>query len=191
MLKALLVDMDGTLVQSADANAAAYAMALREYGIDTDATLLAPVIDGRSWRDFLPALTISQPEVSPEAVAQRKRELYPDFFHLIRLNESLRDLIRTVRGQLATALVTTASTQAVTAIIKEFELNNLFDVIVTGDDVTRPKPHPEGYACAATRLNVSPSECLLIEDSETGIQAARAFGGNLLRWCPAGLELRG
>ncbi len=177
--------MDGTLVQSAEANAAAYAMALRDYDIIVDVALLAPMIDGRSWRDFLPSLMAPRPDVSPETVARRKRELYPQSFHLLRLNESLTDLVRMLRKQLATALVTTASSQAVTAIMKEFELADLFDVVVTGDHVTRPKPHPEGYAHAAARLGVSSSECLVIEDSDTGVEAARAFGGGLLRWCPA------
>ncbi len=185
MLKALLVDMDGTLVQSAEANAAAYAMALQECGITVDAGELAPSIDGRSWRDFLPALTMARPEVAPEAVARRKRVLYPDFFHLLRLNEPLVDLLRMLRGKLATALVTTASASAVAGIMERFALADLFDVVVSGDDVIRAKPDPEAYVHAASQLGVTSSECLLIEDSETGMQAARAFGGGLLRWCPA------
>lgn len=182
MLKALLVDMDGTLVHSAGANAAAYAAALAEWGIETDPVRLAPEIDGRSWRDFLPALTATRPDVPAEQVARRKRALYPGFFHLLRPNEALIGLVRSVRGRLATGLVTTASSVAVEGITERFALADLFDVVVSGDHVTRPKPDPEAYVIAAGMLAVRPDECLVIEDSETGVAAAQAFGGGLLRW---------
>ncbi len=185
MLKALLVDMDGTLVQSAHANAAAYAMALSECGITVNIDKLAPLIDGRSWRDFLPELTAARSDVIPEQVARRKRVLYPSFFHLLQLNELLAELIRLLHGKLATALVTTASSMAVGGILERFAIADLFDVIVSGDNVTQAKPHPEGYIRAASQLGLTPEECMLIEDSETGMRAAQAFGGGLLRWCPA------
>lgn len=182
MLKALLVDMDGTLVHSAHANAAAYAAALAEWGIDADPARLAPEIDGRSWRDFLPGLTAARSDVPAESVARRKRALYPSFFHLLRLNEPVIGLVRSVRGRLATGLVTTASSVAVEGIMERFALADLFDVVVSGDHVTRAKPAPEAYMLAATMLSVLPAECLVIEDSDTGVAAVRAFGGSLLRW---------
>lgn len=182
MLKAVLVDMDGTLVHSAEANAAAYAMALAEWGIAVDPAALAPEIEGRSWRDFLPSLTASQPGVRPEAVARRKRALYPHCFHMLELNQALVDLLRMLRGQVATALVTTASAAAVSDVTGWFGLHDLFDTVVTGDDVQQPKPHPEGYFLAASRLGCRPGECMVIEDSDTGMAAAQAFGGALLRW---------
>ena len=182
MLKALLVDLDGTLVESAMANAGAYAAALEEAGIVVDARLLGPEIDGRSWRDFLPPLMAARPELSPEAVARRKRVLYPAYFHLLELNTALVDLLRILQGRLMIGLVTTASAAAVAGISARFDFAGLFDVVVCGDHVTRAKPHPEGYRLAADRLGVTPEQCLVIEDSETGIAAARAFGGGLLHW---------
>lgn len=184
MLKAVLVDMDGTLVHSVGANAAAYATALAEWGIVTDPDALAPDIDGRSWRDFLPALMANRPDVRPEAVARRKRALYPEYFHLLRLNQPLVDLLQMLRGQVAVALVTTASAAAVSDVMDWFSLRGLFDTIITGDDVQQPKPHPEAYMLAASRLGCRAGECMVIEDSETGMAAARAFGGSLLRWTP-------
>jgi mannitol-1-/sugar-/sorbitol-6-phosphatase len=49
-------------------------------------------------------------------------------------------------------------------------------VLVTADDVTRSKPHPDGYLAAASRLGVAPSACVVIEDAPAGIEAARAAG---------------
>lgn len=55
-------------------------------------------------------------------------------------------------------------------------LLELFDTVVTRDDVTNPKPHPEPYLTAARRLGVDPLRCLALEDSHTGVRAAHAAG---------------
>ncbi len=182
MLKAILVDMDGTLVESATANATAYSEALAEWGIVVDPIALAPRINGRSWRDFLPGLIGDRLDVIAADVASRKRVIYPDFLHLLRPNLTLIDLLRLVHGRVATGLVTTASFQAVTNIMDRYDLHDLFDVMICGDYVDRAKPDPEAYIQAAARLAVLPSECLVIEDSEVGVMAALAFGGHTLRW---------
>jgi HAD superfamily hydrolase (TIGR01509 family) len=65
-------------------------------------------------------------------------------------------------------------------------------VLVTADDVTNGKPDPEGYLIAAGRLGVSPSDCLVVEDSEPGIAAGRAAGAvtAALRGLPGDVPLR-
>ena len=189
MLRAVLVDFDGTLVHTSLANSAAYATALAEVGISVDADRIAPVIEGRSWRDFLPELIGTRADVVAEAVAQRKRALYPQFYSLIRLNSQLVDLLAAVRGRLAVGLVTTASAAAVEGVTGLFQLGHLFDVVVCGDDVAQAKPHPEAYHLAAARLSVSPDECLVVEDSPVGMAAARAFGSGLLQWEPPRKDL--
>ena len=55
-------------------------------------------------------------------------------------------------------------------------LLSLFDAIVTRDDVEHPKPHPEPYLKAASRLGVAPQRCLALEDSHSGVRAAHAAG---------------
>jgi beta-phosphoglucomutase len=55
-----------------------------------------------------------------------------------------------------------------------------FDVVITGSDVARKKPHPDGFLLAAERLGLQPGECLVVEDAINGIQAARAAGSRAL-----------
>ncbi len=55
-------------------------------------------------------------------------------------------------------------------------LFDLFDTVVTRDDVVNPKPHPEPYLLAASRLSVDPRHCIALEDSHTGVRAAHAAG---------------
>ena len=181
-LRAVLVDLDGTLVESDDANASAYAEALGEFGVLVEAADVAPRIRGRSWRDFLPELIGAGSGVDPAAVARRKQALYPGHFGLLRLNQGLVDLVASLRGRFAVALVTTASRRSAEPLLAHFALNGVFDTLVFGDDVTRLKPDPEAYHLAASRMQVAPGECIVIEDSDVGVAAARAFGGGLLRW---------
>jgi HAD superfamily hydrolase (TIGR01509 family) len=75
-----------------------------------------------------------------------------------------------------TALVTTASSLSVSALLHHFALEQVFDVVVAGDDVTRHKPDPEAYRLAITRLGVPAEECLAFEDSDGGIAGAAAAG---------------
>lgn len=56
----------------------------------------------------------------------------------------------------------------------------LFDLLVTNQDVTKPKPDPEGYLTCMKSLGVDSQDCLIIEDSPKGVQAAQASGANVL-----------
>ena len=58
----------------------------------------------------------------------------------------------------------------------QFGLSNYFDVVVTGNDITHGKPHPEPYLKTAEKIGYSPLQCLVIEDSTNGIRSAKAAG---------------
>ncbi len=73
------------------------------------------------------------------------------------------------------ALVTMSWTPLAQAVLRHLPPGT-FDVVVTGDQVTHGKPHPEPYTTAARRLGVQPAACVAIEDSPTGIASAEAAG---------------
>ncbi|MBI4301384.1 MAG: HAD-IA family hydrolase, partial [Chloroflexi bacterium] len=70
----------------------------------------------------------------------------------------------------------TSSTSSVDLVIDGLGLRNIFDVIVSGHDVVRPKPDPEIFVLTAQKLGVSPAECLVLEDSAAGVEAAQKAG---------------
>jgi len=177
---ALLVDLDGTLVDTADANYAAYSAALREVGVSVERDAFERASHGKNWKSFLPTL-LDGVDAAPAAVAWRKAELYPSFFHLTRLNQAVKRLLVMSRGVWRTALVTTASRRNAEAILQFHGLRDLFDEIVTGDDALRHKPDPEAYRLAAKRLGVAPDLCIAVEDSDVGVASASAFGAAVLR----------
>lgn len=74
------------------------------------------------------------------------------------------------------AVATSSRRRAVDVNLTAAGIIDLFDTIVTRDDVEQPKPHPEPYLTAASRLGFAPAECLAIEDSHSGVRAAHAAG---------------
>ena len=179
-IKGLLVDLDGTLVDTSGANFAAYRAALAETGVDLERDWWEANAFGRSWRQFLPELLNGRDGVDPQAVADNKARIYPQFIEHSRLNASLVRLIKSMRPDVRTALVTTASRAGTEAVLRHHGLHDLFDTIVTGDDVSAHKPAPDAFVEAARRLELGAEECLVIEDSGIGMAAARAFGAPCL-----------
>lgn len=71
------------------------------------------------------------------------------------------------------ALVTSSDSKKVESVISRLKLENFFDSIVTADRISVGKPHPECYLLAAQDLKKEPSDCIVFEDSFTGLEAAR------------------
>ena len=95
--------------------------------------------------------------------------------HVAWLSGALRLVTEVRAAGLATALVTSSSRTLVDSILPD-RRPDLFDVIVCGDDVNHSKPDPAPYLRAADLLGLSPSECVAVEDSSTGIASATAAG---------------
>ena len=173
--KLAMVDLDNTLVFTMAANALAYARALAEYGFTLTPEDYAKRCDGRAYRDFLPELMgADSPYI--EAVHERKIALYGECLTAAELNAPLLDVLRGLKDTYLLALVTTASRRNVEAVLARFGLTELFDVVVTQEDVRRAKPDPACYNDLIERLGVDRKDCLIFEDSASGVAAALASG---------------
>ncbi|MDE1154578.1 MAG: HAD family phosphatase [Acidobacteriaceae bacterium] len=184
MIHALLVDLDGTLARTTEANWLSYGAALREVGVEITREHFLDSVQGRNWREFLPELLrAANNTAEPAAVAQRKVELYRETLAEVPINLPLVKLLEDAheRFHLKTALVTSASKANVLELLRVQNLHRLFDVIVTGDDVAEHKPSPACYRLAAQQLGVQPDQCLVYEDAEVGVAAAEAFGALVIR----------
>jgi HAD superfamily hydrolase (TIGR01509 family) len=182
ILRAVLVDFDGTLASTEEANLRAYSDALRESGVELNPETLRSRVQGRHWKEFLPRiLTDARSEADPADVARRKREIYVERLDEIVMNRALLHLLSVLRPSLRIALVTSAARATVEALLRRHGVEDLFEIVISGDDVKAHKPDPEPYEIAARRLQVSPEECLIFEDSEIGIASAKAFGGHIIR----------
>jgi HAD superfamily hydrolase (TIGR01509 family) len=95
----------------------------------------------------------------------------------VPLKTGALEILRELRTRgLPTAVATSSRRHHADPHLKAAGLFELFDTIVTRDDVENPKPHPEPYLMAARRLGIAPDQCLAIEDSHSGVRAAHSAG---------------
>lgn len=188
MIRGFLFDLDGTLIDSERETAEAMARALlRGQGIAIEQYDRDYII-GRSWIAIYDSLKSRYPQLSwnrAETVAQTallRDEVFAEMG--ITVLPGARALLDWTR-QHPRALVTGSSRVEVTQVLPLIGPEAQFETIIAAEDVTRSKPAPDGYAKAMGILGLSPGECLVIEDSQAGIQAGRT-AGCLVVACRAG-----
>lgn len=174
-MKLLIVDLDGTLFDTKDVNFHAYQDAIAPFGYTIDYQYYCDFCNGRHYLDFLPQITTTDKEILT-AMHQAKKRAYPKHLDKAILNEGLVDIIRLLRSEYKTALVTTASKANCEDILNRFDLLGLFDLILTHEDIKNSKPDPEGFLKAMQYFDVSPQNTIIFEDSEVGIEAAERSG---------------
>ncbi|KAB7767680.1 MULTISPECIES: HAD family phosphatase [Xanthomonas] len=187
-MKAILVDLDGTLTDTHAANLAAYKAAIDETGVVYDRPLLERYVGRLAWKPMLANVLPDLDESRHFAIAQRKREIYAGLLDMVAVNDVLVSFLRMHQGKVPIALVTSASRGSVEPLLRAKALDDVFSLVITSDDVERQKPDPEPYARAALSLGVAAADCVVLEDSDVGAAAAKAFGAQVWRveWINAG-----
>ena len=179
----ICVDLDGTLLDTVPANAASYRAALEEMGFTVTDEYYAASCNGGHYTRFLRPLMGGDPcDADVERVHDRKKELYSDFLDMVRPNTALMEILRTMQAVgHDLAWVTTGRKQNATEVLEHFGVRELFGLIVTGEDVEKQKPDPEGYCKAMAYFHVTPAETMIFEDSGIGLEAAKASGATVFR----------
>jgi HAD superfamily hydrolase (TIGR01509 family) len=170
--------MDGVIVDSNPLHRDAWTEFNRRQGLATTADMLERMYGRRNdriVRDFF-GDALSGSEVAAYGAA--KEEIYREMLGG-RIEETLvpglRPFLDRYRGA-PMALATNAEPENVDFVLDRAGLRQYFQVVVDGHQVTRPKPHPEVYLRAAELLAREPRNCIVFEDSYTGVEAARAAG---------------
>lgn len=181
-IRAVLFDFDGVLVQSMERHAEAYRQVLAPLGItgvtDLDVfrlegkkstEVLALLAKNRGRADLLSRIDELGEEKNKRYRAMGVPPFYPGAERLVR---------RLKREGYRVAVVTGTSRKNFEHIVGD--LAPEFDAVVTADDVRRTKPNPEPYLSAARALQVSPRDCLVVENAILGIQAGLAAGARVV-----------
>ncbi|MER7504646.1 HAD family phosphatase [Nonomuraea pusilla] len=181
---AVLLDMDGTLVDTEGLWWRATAAVAETLGRPLGPSDVPHVL-GRTTRDTAAHLLAGRPGV--EEVAARLTEAFAGHVGSgVTLVPGARELLSALSASaVPTALVSASPRRIVDLVLPR--LGHAFDLVIADGDTARGKPSPDPYLEAARRLGVAPARCVAVEDSPTGIAAARAAGCHVVRVGPSGL----
>ncbi len=180
MVKAVLFDMDGVIINSEPLHHKAYHLMFDEVGITVDQSLYESFTGQATLhicRQLVAEFNLDQ---SPEALVSLKRGFFKDLFY----NDPELDLIPGVReciedyhsNGLTLVLASSASMGNINNVFDRFGLDSYFKAKLSGADLKASKPHPEIFLKAAEASGHAKEACMVIEDSTNGIKAAHAAG---------------
>lgn len=184
MIKAILFDMDGVLIDAKDWHYEALNDALALFGMEIGRDAHLSTYDGLPTRTKLEMLTETRglPRRLHSVINQVKQKrtaeiaiqrCKPTFNHAFALSR-LRD------DYMKMAVCSNSIRKTIELMMELSDLSQHLDLIVSNEDVSKAKPDPEMYLKAMSELGVQPHETLILEDNEHGIQAARASGAQVL-----------
>jgi HAD superfamily hydrolase (TIGR01509 family) len=178
-IQAVIFDMDGVLVDSEPLITAAAIAMFREKGLHVQPTDFLPFVGAGEDRYIGGVAEKYQFLLDLAAAKQRTYEIYLELVpsRLEAFPEAYDFVLACREAGLRVAVASGADRIKVAANLKKLGLPlEFWDVVVTGEHVTRKKPSPEAFLLAAQKLNVEPAECVIVEDAVNGIQAAKAAG---------------
>lgn len=173
---AYLFDCDGTIVDSMPLHYIAWKKALAEWNCTFDERLFY-ALGGTPVAEIVSLLNERQGlKMAVEVVASRKENFYLDLLPQLKAIPEVVEHIEAQRGRIPFAVVSGSIRESVTASLLSIKLLDRFDVLVCAGDYKKSKPDPEAFLLAAAKLGVAPETCLVFEDTDMGIQAAKAAG---------------
>jgi HAD superfamily hydrolase (TIGR01509 family) len=177
-LRAVLFDLDGTLADTERQNAEAVARVLERAGRPLSDEEREFVI-GHGWHEIYHHLVgnggikLGYEELMHKAGVERVRIVEEEGLDVL---PGAIDTVRRLTSRHASAVVSGSSRAEVEAVLRALGVVDCFPWFLGAEDTARGKPFPDGYLLASTRLEITPADCLVLEDSTAGIRAARAAG---------------
>ena len=174
--KAYLFDCDGTIVDSMPLHYVAWSRALGEHGCPFPEERFY-AWGGMPVRAIISALNEEHGLNMPvEQVAHTKEQYYTEMIEDLQAIPEVLAHIEDQHGRIPFAVVSGSTRDSVETSLGVLGLLDRFDTFVCAGDYAKGKPDPEPFLTAARKLGVAPEDCLVFEDAETGVAAAKAAG---------------
>ena len=173
MFKGAIFDLDGVIVHTVPLHFKAWKKMFAEYGKDFSFEDYKQKVDGIPRMDGASAILT---ELSPgelKEAASRKQKYYLEFLDQdgVEVYQSTIDLIKQLKAQ-EIKVAAISSSRNCLHILQRVGIDNLFDVIIGGQDIKKGKPAPDVFLIAAKKIKVKPENCLVFEDAVLGLEAA-------------------
>lgn len=183
IIKGVLFDMDGVLVDSEMYIFEAAQMMFAEHGVSVKPEDALPFV-GTGENSYIAGIGRTNGyEVEIIADKARTYQIYDEITHgkLHSLPGTEQFILQCKKNGLKIAVASSADRVKIEINLREIGLpTSTFDAIVSGEDVERKKPFPDIYLQAAAKLNLKPQDCIVVEDAVSGVAAAKAAGAKCL-----------
>lgn len=184
-IKAIIFDLDGVIADSREVHEIAWTALLREAGREPSEAEIRFIHEGRKRSEMVTRFFPQCSEEKQKTLGLRKDELYyANVDHLRPIPGAIEWLRKLAGLAFPLALATCAGRARTLHTLRQFGLDTMFRTIVTGSDILLGKPDPAVFLKAAELLGHSPKECLVIEDSISGVAAAKAAGAPCYLYSP-------
>lgn len=181
-IQAVIFDLDGLLIRSEEAWIQSETELLRNYGLGLSTKKIREITE-----EYLPGR--SQDEAakfykekfnlpdSIEKIREKRIRIVKNYYKKAPLTKGSLPLLKVVRESgLKTGLASSAPMELIKIVMKTYGLQDFFEAIISDDHIERGKPEPDIFLKAAKKIGVTPSQCLVFEDTGHGLQAAKGAG---------------
>jgi beta-phosphoglucomutase family hydrolase len=172
--KALIFDLDGTLVDTMPAHYIAWKNTLSSYGIDFTLELFYQWAGVPTVRIVEKLNLMFQKEMNPEVVHHEKENAFLEQIHLIKPIDAVAEIAIKAHGKIPISIGTGGWPDVVQKTLQSVGLDKYFEHIVTAKDVKNFKPAPDTFLLCAQKMGVAPEFCQVFEDGQPGVDAGHA-----------------
>ena len=173
---AIIFDCDGTLTDSMPVHFMAWRKTMQRYGIEFSEERFYELAGVPTDR-IIDLLSAEQGvTIDVNAAAIEKEDAFLELLHLLKPIDLILEVAEHYRGKLPMAVASGGFRHVIIRQLETIGCLDWFDALVTAEDTQRHKPFPDVFLEAAKRLNASPERCIVYEDADLGLEAARAAG---------------
>ncbi len=176
MIKAVIFDLDGILLDSEIVNIQAAVKSFRETGYEITKAEQEYVV-GRHPLDFVPYISSRHTiplETQKHIIAIQPNNYYSIWDTSVKLMPGVQYIFKRLKDKgITLVLATSSSRQSVKKFLKRFEFEKIFSFILTKENISQRKPNPEIYLLAKKKLKLPTNEILVVEDTQIGVESAK------------------
>lgn len=178
----ILFDMDGVIADTNPFHKVSIQQFCVRHGIEASDEFLREKVYGRVNKEWIPNLFGELASTEIEKLAAEKEQLFRELYapHLQAVEGLIEFLQRLQKHQIKAAVATSAPLENADFILDGLNIRSYFQAILHSADVERGKPDPEIYLKAADALDEYAEDCIVIEDSISGVQAGKAAGAKVI-----------